>query len=38
MYGFYEDGKQMPITGNKGIVCIECKFSMHGAVITNTWT
>ena len=24
--------------GNKGIICKECKFSMHGSVITNTWT
>lgn len=38
MYGNYEDGKQIPITGNKGIVCNECKFSMYGKEIANTWT
>ena len=37
MYGNYF-GKQTPIAGNKGIVCIECKFSMHGQVRTKTWT
>ena len=37
MYGEYY-GTQTPIAGNKGIVCIECKFSMHGQVRTKTWT
>ena len=37
MYGGYYD-KQLPLYGNKGIACIECKFSMHGAVRTKTWT
>ena len=37
MYGEY-DGAQQPIFGNKGIGCLECKFSMHGKEIANTWT
>ena len=37
MYGDYY-GKQQPIVGNKGIVCIECKLSMYGRVRTKTWT
>ena len=37
MYGSYF-GKQQPMFGNKGIGCKECKFSMHGAVRSRTWT
>lgn len=37
MYGDYY-GTQQPIFGNKGIGCLECKFSMHGKVRTYTWT
>ena len=37
MYGDYY-GKQEPIFGNKGIGCLECKFSMHGKVRSHTWT
>lgn len=37
MYGDYYD-KQLPTFGNKGIGCINCKFSMHGKKIGTTWT
>ena len=37
MYGHYY-GKQLPIFGNKGIVCLDCKFSMHGKTRVKTWT
>jgi hypothetical protein len=37
MYGNYY-GKQQPMFGNKGIGCLECKFSMHGKKRTPTWT
>lgn len=36
-YGGYYD-KQLPIYGNKGIMCRNCKFNMHGQVRTPTWT
>jgi len=37
MYGNY-NGKQQPMFGNKGIGCLECKFSMHGEPRVKTWT
>ena len=37
MYGSYY-GKQQPMFGNKGIGCMECKFSMHGTPRTKTWS
>ena len=37
MYGGYY-GKQQPMFGNKGIGCKDCKFSMHGAPRTKTWS
>jgi hypothetical protein len=30
--------KQLPMVGNKGIGCIECKFTMHGQKRKPTWT
>ena len=37
MYGnFY--GKQLPMFGNKGIGCLNCKFSMFGTPRSYTWT
>lgn len=37
MHGGYY-GKQMPIFGNKGIGCNNCKFSMYGKPRDKTWT
>ena len=37
MHGGYYD-KQLPIFGNKGIGCLNCKFNMHGKERTPTWT
>ena len=37
MHGGYY-GKQQPMFGNKGIGCMNCKFSMYGAPRTPTWT
>lgn len=37
MYGSYY-GKQQPMFGNKGIGCMECKFSMYGTPRLRTWT
>ena len=37
MHGGYY-GKQLPIFGNKGIGCNNCKFSMYGIERTPTWT
>ena len=37
MYGNYY-GVQQPMFGNKGIGCLECKFSMHGKKRMKTWT
>lgn len=37
MYGGYY-GKQQPMFGNKGIGCMECKFSMYGQPRIKTWT
>lgn len=37
MYGGYY-GKQQPMFGNKGIGCLECKFSMYGTPRIKTWT
>ena len=37
MHGGYY-GKQQPMFGNKGIGCKDCKFSMHGAPRTKTWS
>jgi hypothetical protein len=37
MYGSYY-GKQLPMFGNKGIGCMECKFTMHGEKRIPTWT
>jgi hypothetical protein len=37
MYGSYY-GKQQPMFGNKGIGCMECKFSMYGTPRIKTWT
>ena len=37
LYGSYY-GAQLPMFGNKGITCHNCKFSMHGTPVTQTWT
>ena len=37
MHGGYYD-RQLPIFGNKGIGCRNCKFKMHGKVRNPTWT
>jgi hypothetical protein len=37
MYGGYY-GKQQVMFGNKGIGCLNCKFSMYGKPRTPTWT
>ena len=37
MYGSYY-GKQQPMFGNKGIGCMECKFSMYGTPRVKTWS
>lgn len=37
LYGNYY-GKQLPMFGNKGIGCLNCKFSMYGRPRTPTWT
>jgi len=37
MHGNYYSPQQ-PIFGNKGIGCLECKFTMHGKKRTPTWT
>lgn len=37
MYGNYY-APQQPMFGNKGIGCLECKFSMIGKKRTPTWT
>ena len=37
LYGDYY-GKQLPMFGNKGIGCLNCKFSMYGQPRTPTWT
>lgn len=37
LYGGYY-GKQQPMFGNKGIGCLDCKFSMYGEPRTPTWT
>lgn len=37
MYGGYYDTQQ-PMFGNKGIGCLECKFSMYGKPKQYTWT
>ena len=37
MHGNYY-GKQQPMFGNKGIGCLNCKFSMYGKPRTLTWT
>lgn len=37
MHGKYED-KQLPMFGNKGIGCLDCKFTMHGQKRKPTWT
>lgn len=37
MHGGYYD-KQLPIFGNKGIGCLNCKFDMHGKPKDKTWT
>ena len=37
LYGSYH-GKQLPMFGNKGIICNECKFSMWGKPRPITWT
>lgn len=37
MYGSYW-GKQQPMFGNKGIACLNCKFSMYGTPRPVTWT
>jgi len=37
LYGGYY-GKQMPMFGNKGIGCMDCKLSMYGIPRTPTWT
>lgn len=31
-------GAQQPMFGNKGIACLECKFSMIGQTRNKTWT
>lgn len=37
MHGGYYD-RQLPIFGNKGIGCRNCKFNMHGVERNPTWT
>lgn len=37
MYGNYF-GKQIPMFGNKGIGCLNCKFYMHGTPRSFTWS
>jgi hypothetical protein len=37
LYGGYY-GKQQPMFGNKGIGCLNCKFSMYGQPRNKTWT
>ena len=37
MHGNYYSPQQ-PMFGNKGIGCLECKFSMHGKKRDRTWT
>lgn len=37
MYGGYYDA-QMPMFGNKGIGCMDCKLSIYGTPRTPTWT
>jgi hypothetical protein len=37
MHGDYYD-KHLPVFGNKGIGCKNCKFSMHGKLRQPTWT
>lgn len=37
MYGNYY-GRQQPMFGNKGIGCMDCKFSMYGRPRKPTWT
>jgi hypothetical protein len=37
MYGGYY-GKQMPMFGNKGIGCMNCKFEMYGTPRPVTWS
>ena len=37
MYGNYS-GRQLPMFGNKGIACLNCKFSMYGTPRNKTWT
>lgn len=37
MYGGYY-GAQQPMAGNKGIFCLDCKFSMYGKPRSPTWT
>jgi hypothetical protein len=37
MYGNYY-GTQQPMFGNKGIGCLNCKFSMYGTPRAKTWT
>jgi hypothetical protein len=37
LYGNYY-GTQQPMFGNKGIGCLECKFSMYGIPRQPTWT
>lgn len=32
------DDKQLPIYGNKNIICRNCEFNMNGKVRTPTWT
>ena len=37
MHGNYY-GKQIPMFGNKGIGCMNCKFYMYGTPRVTTWT
>jgi hypothetical protein len=37
MYGDYY-GPQLPLFGNKGIACFNCKLSMYGTPRPVTWT
>ena len=37
MYGNYY-GKHLPMFGNKGIGCLNCKFYMYGTPRITTWT
>jgi len=37
MHGNYY-GRQLPMFGNKGIGCINCKFYMYGTPRNYTWT